>query len=60
MSALFEAYGSWSGDKYTTQPDFNDRLRAKGYESKRSKLGYFWHGIALTDADPEIKKGEPG
>ena len=47
VSALYEAYGKWSGDKFMTQPAFNERVRAKGYESKRSATGYFWHGLAL-------------
>jgi putative DNA primase/helicase len=49
VAALFDAYGKWSGDKYTSQPDFNDRVRAKGYESKQGTGGYyFWRGVALA------------
>jgi putative DNA primase/helicase len=50
VSALFEAYGRWSGDKFMTQPAFNERLRAKGFESQRGNHGYFWRGLALADA----------
>jgi P4 family phage/plasmid primase-like protien len=57
VSALFEAYGRWSGDKFMTQPTFNERLRAKGFDSQRSKNGFFWHGLALGDCS---SSGEPG
>jgi putative DNA primase/helicase len=60
VSALHEAYGRWSGDKFTTQPEFGDRLRAKGFDSKRSKNGYFWHGLALAGVGDADVEGEPG
>jgi putative DNA primase/helicase len=60
VSALYEAYGRWSGDKLTTQPEFNERLRAKGFDSKRSKNGYFWYDLALADAGDTEATGEPG
>jgi P4 family phage/plasmid primase-like protien len=47
VSTLYEAYGTWSGDKYTTQPEFNDRMRAKGYASERETKGYMWQGVGL-------------
>jgi putative DNA primase/helicase len=47
VAALFETYGKWSGDKFTTQPKFNERLRAKGYASNRESSGYYWHGIGM-------------
>ena len=51
VSALFEAYGKWSGDKFTTQPEFNKRLRAKGFDTgERGKYGYQWCGIGLFDS----------
>ena len=47
-SALYEAYQEFSGDRFLTQHAFGDRLRLKGYESKRGTGGsYFWHGIKL-------------
>jgi putative DNA primase/helicase len=46
-SALYEAYGQWSGDRYTTQPAFNERLRGKGFNTKREATGCFWLGIGL-------------
>src|SRR5262249_30471040 len=52
-SALHQAYVNWSGDKTTTQREFGDRLREKGYESKRGGGGpYFWHGIGLPASSP--------
>jgi putative DNA primase/helicase len=50
VSALFEAYGQWSGDKLTTPVAFNDCIRGKGFESHRGTGGnYFWHGIGLLE-----------
>jgi putative DNA primase/helicase len=47
---MFDAYQKFSGDKQMTEPAFNDRLRARGFESKRGTGGYyFWHGIALQE-----------
>jgi putative DNA primase/helicase len=47
-SALFDAYCAWSGDKYTTQKAFGQRLREKGYEGKRGHGGAVWyHGVAI-------------
>jgi putative DNA primase/helicase len=47
VSVLFDAYGVWSGDKFLTQPAFNARMRARGFESRRETHGYFWVGVAL-------------
>jgi putative DNA primase/helicase len=48
VSALFDAYVNWSGDKFTTQPAFRQRLEAMGYDSRQGTGGYyFWRGIAL-------------
>jgi putative DNA primase/helicase len=50
VSALFDAYVAWSGDRLTTQPAFNDRLRSKGFETTdRTKHGFFWLGIGLPE-----------
>lgn len=55
-SALFDAYQRWSGDRIMTPRAFGDRLREKGYESKRGHGGaYFWHGIGPAEIGP----GEP-
>jgi putative DNA primase/helicase len=59
VAALFEAYGKWSGDKFMTQPAFNERLRAKGYESKRRGTGYFWHGLMLDQGGDTGGASEP-
>ncbi len=59
VSLLFEAYGRWSGDKFITQPAFNERLRAKGFESKRVTQGYFWCGLALAEGQHEQGGYEP-
>jgi P4 family phage/plasmid primase-like protien len=59
VSALFEAYGKWSGDKFTTQPAFNERMRAMGFEAKRSATGYLWHGLTLDYAGPRVGASEP-
>jgi putative DNA primase/helicase len=59
VTALYEGYGKWSGDKFTTQPQFNERLRAKGYESKRESHGYFWRGLALADSRAAEDEYEP-
>jgi putative DNA primase/helicase len=47
VSLLYETYGAWSGDKFTTQPEFNDRMRAKGFVSERETKGYMWQGVGL-------------
>jgi putative DNA primase/helicase len=48
VGALFDAYGKWSGDRATTQQEFKNHVRAKGYESKPGTGGYyFWRGIGL-------------
>jgi putative DNA primase/helicase len=55
-SALFEAYAEWSGDKLMTHKGFTQRMRDKGFDTKRGHGGsYFWQGIGLADAS-----GEPG
>jgi putative DNA primase/helicase len=60
VSALYEAYGRWSGDRFTTQPAFNEKLRANGYESRRGHGGsYFWYGLALDQDGPRVNLGEP-
>jgi putative DNA primase/helicase len=59
VSVLYEAYGKWSGDRFMTQPAFNERLRAKGYDSRRTPNGYFWHGLTLDQGGPEIRANEP-
>lgn len=47
-SLLFDAYTEWSGDRTMTAHAFRDRLKARGYESKRGTGGpYYWHGIGL-------------
>jgi putative DNA primase/helicase len=59
-SKLFEAYQSWSGDKLMKPHDFGQRLRDKGYQSKRGRGGsYFYHGIALTETETACQ-GEAG
>jgi putative DNA primase/helicase len=60
VSALYEAYGKWSGDKFMTQPAFNSRMRGMGYESKRGKTGYLWYGLTLGNVDPEQASGVLG
>ncbi len=56
-SALLDAYQKWSGDRLMTLQGFGQRLREKGYESKRGHGGgYFWHGIGL----PPDGSGEHG
>jgi putative DNA primase/helicase len=40
-SALHESYVQWSGDKLTTSRAFGDRLREKGYESKKGHGGSY-------------------
>jgi putative DNA primase/helicase len=48
-SALLEAYQVWSGDRLMSRQVFNQRLREKGFESRRGHGGaYFWHGIGLA------------
>ena len=47
VSALFEAYAKWAGDKTMTQPAFNDRMRTHGFDSKRSGNGFYWRGVSL-------------
>jgi putative DNA primase/helicase len=59
VSALYDAYGRWSGDKFTTQPAFNNRVRGKGFESKRGTHGYFWHGLALAGDGGDGEAREP-
>jgi putative DNA primase/helicase len=60
VSALYEAYGRWSGDKFMTQPAFNEKLRGKGYESRRGHGGsYFWYGLTLDQDGPRVNLGEP-
>ncbi len=49
VSALYEAYGKWSGDKFTTLPALSSMLLAKGFEKKRTTHGYFWHGVGLDN-----------
>jgi putative DNA primase/helicase len=47
-SLLFDAYVEFSGDKLLTSKAFGDRLREKGFESKKGGGGcYFWHGLGL-------------
>jgi putative DNA primase/helicase len=49
VSALYDAYAEWSGDKVTSQRSFNDRLKGRGHASKRGHGGaYFWHGVGLA------------
>jgi putative DNA primase/helicase len=56
-SALLEAYHSWSGDKFMTQKGFGQRLREKGYESRRGHGGsFYYHGIGLEEA--RVNDGE--
>jgi putative DNA primase/helicase len=55
-SALLEAYYGWSGDRLMSRPAFTQRLKDKGFESKRGTGGcYFWHGVGLPadDCDSE-------
>jgi putative DNA primase/helicase len=59
VAVLYEAYGRWSGDKLMTQPAFNDRLRAMGFESERSTYGYFWQGLGLAGGGPDETSYEP-
>jgi putative DNA primase/helicase len=48
-SALLEAYHEWSGDRVMTSPAFRERLKERGFESKRGHGGaYFWHGVGLA------------
>ena len=50
VSALSEAYGKWSGDKFATLPALSSMLLAKGFEKKRTTAqGYFWHGVGLDN-----------
>jgi putative DNA primase/helicase len=59
-SKLFEAYQSWSGDKLMKLYDFGQRLRDKGYQSKRGHGGsYFYYGIRLTETESPFQ-GEAG
>jgi phage/plasmid-associated DNA primase len=47
-STLYDAYVEWSGDRLTTGKAFGQRLRDKGYDSKRGYGGaVFWQGIGL-------------
>jgi putative DNA primase/helicase len=49
-SALWEAYVSWSGDKFMTLKSFGERMEEKGYSNKRGTGGaYFWGGIGLAE-----------
>jgi putative DNA primase/helicase len=49
VSALYDAYAEWSGDKVMSQRSFNDRLKSRGHTNKRGHGGaYFWHGIGLA------------
>jgi putative DNA primase/helicase len=58
-SALLEAYHEWTGDRMMTGPAFRQRLRDKGFESKPGTGNcYYWHGIALADAGPNVSMGD--
>jgi putative DNA primase/helicase len=55
VSALHEAYISWSGDRNVSAREFNNRVRDAGYESERGCGGnYYWRGVGLpARADSE-------
>jgi putative DNA primase/helicase len=51
-SILFEAYGKWSGDRWTSQKAFSQRLQEKGFECRTGHGGYkFYHGVGLPAGD---------
>jgi putative DNA primase/helicase len=59
-SDLLEAYHAWSGDRLMSRQAFNQRVRDKGFETKRGHGGgYFWHGIGLN-AGGAGERGEGG
>ena len=58
-SDLLEKFHSWSGDRLMTRPAFGQRLREKGFESKRGHGGgYLWLAIGLA-SDGTGEHGEP-
>ena len=57
-SALLEAYQHWSGDRLMSLHSFGQRLRDKGFQSKRGHGGrYFWIGIGFA-SDATGEQGE--
>jgi hypothetical protein len=56
VSVLFDAFTDWSGERQTGQGDFNERMRARGFDTKRYSAGYFWEGIGLNA--PSENRGE--
>ena len=51
VSALFDAYGKWSGHKLTSRREFNKHMEAKKFKKNLGTGGYiFWHGIGLLTA----------
>jgi putative DNA primase/helicase len=53
-SLLFEAYCNWSGDKLLSSKAFGQRLRERGYDSKRGHGGnVLWCGLGLLSASED-------
>jgi putative DNA primase/helicase len=50
-SALFDAFGKFSGDKTLTQTAFGRKLKDRGFENRRGSGGtWFWHGLGIADS----------
>lgn len=48
-AALLSAYTDFTGDRFLTANAFAEKMRRRGFESKRSTGGrIYWHGIGLT------------
>jgi putative DNA primase/helicase len=59
---LYIAYKEWcerGGEFQLTQTKFSTRLKERGYEKKRQKLGVVWFGIALKGDGPGPGEGLP-
>ena len=44
-SELLSAYVAWSGDKFMNPKKFGQRMRDRGFESRRQGRGFFYHGL---------------
>jgi putative DNA primase/helicase len=53
VATLYEAFGRWSGDRWMTQPKFNQEVENRGFRKERMTHGYFWYGIGLLADGPE-------
>jgi putative DNA primase/helicase len=57
-SAFLDAYHDYSGDRLMTRQTFAQRLREKGFESKRHHGGStFWHGVSLREDSESEGRG---